>query len=128
MPSFKQPIEKAQLTGADRRHPERHRNEVPKSDAPLGDAPDHMREEAKQCWFELAALAIPGVLTGADRIMMEAAANHLADYRKNPSEYPTTRLNQFILILARFGMSPSDRTKLGVSKDKDDNPYQKLDD
>jgi len=73
-------------------------------------------------------LAIPGVMTGADRVLLEVTANHLADYRKDPSGYPTTRLNQFILCLARFGMSPSDRTKLGVAKQKDDDPYSHLDD
>ena len=128
MPTLKQPREVAKLKGMDKRQPRRHGDVVPKSSRPLGDPPEYLDADAKDCWFELSALAIPGVMTGADRILLEITAVHLADYRKGPSEYPTSRLGQFILCLARFGMSTSDRTKLGIDKSKEDNPYLHLDD
>ena len=128
MPTFKQPIEQARLSGAAKVHPERHGGKIPKSKLPLGEAPEHLSKDAAECWFEISSIALPGVMTGADRLLLEVKANHLADYRKDPSGYPTTRLNQFILCLARFGMSPSDRTKLGVEDKAKDNPFANLDD
>jgi phage terminase small subunit len=123
-----QPVEIALLKGADKKHPERYRNEVPKSKLPLGGAPEHLTPAAADCWFEISSYAIPGVMTGADRVTLEMLANLLAEYREGPREFPSTKLGQLIGLLGRFGMSPSDRTKLGVAKNKEEDPYSNLDD
>lgn len=71
-------------------------------------------------------MCIPGVLTGADRFMMEIASDLLAEYRVNPKEFPVGKYGHMISCLARFGMSPSDRTKLGVAKTDDDDDFEML--
>lgn len=115
-----QPRELAILKGASKKHPDRYRNEVPKSELPCGDAPDEMTDAAKVCWIEIQTKSIPGVLTYADTLMLEVAANLLAEYRANPVEFPIGKYTHMVGVLARFGMSSSDRTKLGVEKPKDD--------
>ena len=123
-----QPDEIAKLKGADKKHPERYRNSIPKSKLPLGEPPKHLTDEAVETWWEISFYAIPGVLTGADRLMLETLANHLAEYRKAPNDYPVSKTNQLINTLGRFGMSPSDRTKLGQPLKPKDNPFANLDD
>ena len=129
MARIQQPIEIARLKGADVHDPQRYQKTVPKSALPLGDYPEVRSTDPKECWFELAALAIPGVLTGSDRVLMEVLAHLLAEFRTSPVDFSGAKLAQLIGICARFGMSASDRNKLGVDKPKDDeNPFAALDD
>ena len=123
-----QPLEIAKLKGAHKKDPQRYRKEVPKSKLPLGEAPAHLTPEAAACWFEISGYSIPGVMTGADRIALEVLSNLLAEYRDDPRGFTAAKLNQLIGSLGRFGMTPSDRTKLGVEKSKADNPFANLDD
>ena len=119
-----QPFEIAILKSADKNHPERYRNSPPKSDLPLGLAPDHMTPEGALCWAELSALALPGVLTGADRVMLELAASLLAEFRKDPAEFRAAKMGHLVGLLARFGMSPTDRQK--VTAPPNSNPFDVL--
>ena len=129
MTRLTQPIEIAQLKGADVKNPQRYRTTVPKSVLPLGDYPEIRSTDPKECWFELAALAIPGVLTRSDRILMELLAHLLAEFRESSKEFSGAKQNNLIGICARFGMSASDRNKLGVENPKDaENPFAALDD
>jgi hypothetical protein len=132
MSRHQQPDEIARLKGADKKDPQRYRAEIPKSSRPLGSAPDHLGKQVEPdpaaCWFELETYCIPGVLTGADRIAMEMLATLLAEYRADPAKFPSTKLNQLSVMLGRFGMTPSDRTKLGVEKSERHNAFDNLDD
>ncbi len=129
MAQHQQPRELAELKGADKKDPQRYATTVPKSKQPLGDYPTERTTDPKECWFELASLAIPGVLTGSDRILMEILSDLLAEYRTNPTGFPSAKMTNFVGICARFGMSASDRNRLGVNKPKrEDNPFAQLDD
>ena len=116
MSNHSQPNEIARLKGETKRRPGRYKNNVPKSRLPCGNPPKTMSDEAQSCWFELSAKAVEGVLTYADTIMLELASNLLAEYRESPVEFPIGKYTHLIGVLARFGMSPSDRTKLDISQ------------
>lgn len=126
MARIAQPRETAELKGAHKVHPERYRGEVPKSSMPVGDAPEDMREGAQAVWFEISTFAPAGVLTGADRFMLEMASNLLAQYREDPDEFAVGKYGHLISLLARFGLSPSDRTKLAMEAPKEKNPFESL--
>ena len=119
MARHQQPRELAELKGAHKLNPQRYRNEVPKSEMPLGEYPEVRSTDPSECWFEIASMCIPGVLTGADRIFIEVAANLLAEYREDHKKFPSAKLRDMTSCLARFGMSPADRQKLGVAKNND---------
>jgi len=127
MARIAQPREVAELKGQNKVHPERYRGKVPKSDSPLGNAPDRMTDEAKAIWFELESYAIPGVLTCADRYFMEFASNLIAEYREDVKGFAVGKYNHMYSALARLGMSPADRQKLAIDKPAEDNPYMNLD-
>jgi hypothetical protein len=110
----RKPIELHRLSGADKKHPERFRNEVPKSTAPFGKYPSTRTTVPAECWAEISTMCIPGVLTGADRFMVEIAADLLAEYRTDPPGFAVGKYRTLVGLFGRFGMSPSDRSRLGV--------------
>ena len=110
------PIELAILKGETKRRPGRYSKIVPKSDLPCGDPHEGMSKEAQACWFEISSKTIPGTLTFADSIMLEIAANLLAEYKQAPNDFMIGKYTHLIGILARLGMSPADRTKIGIEK------------
>ncbi len=109
-----QPLELARLKGADKKDPQRYRNIVPIPKYPLGKAPRHIRGQARRCWNEIARCAIEGVVTRADGLILEIAANLLAEYRLSPELFPSKKYAPLIGCLARLGLSPADRTKLNL--------------
>lgn len=121
-----QPREVAELKGAHKVHPERYRKEPPAVEHDLGNAPAHLAEDAKAVWFEIATYAPINVLKGADRMLLEVTANAFALYRRNPDEFPANRLGHLIGCLARLGMSPADRQKLGVEKPKEADDFSEF--
>ena len=121
-----QPREIAELKGATRVHPERYRTEVPAVGQPLGKAPERLSEEEKAAWFELSSLAPTGVLKGSDRVMLEFASVMLVKWRTDPDDFPSSKMTHLIGILARLGMSPADRQKLGTEKPPEGNPFDEF--
>jgi len=107
----KQPLALAILKGADKKDPQRYRDPTAQSDEPLGDHPG-LSGHALKAWRDLEKNSIPGVLTGADRFMMEIAATLLGEFRDDPSEFAVGKYGQLISCLARLGLSPADRQKV----------------
>lgn len=116
----RQPRELAEAKGATRRNPQRYRAQPPAVGQPLGIAPAHLSDAAKKCWFELESLAPRGVLTGSDRIALEVVSNLLAQFRDAPRDFPSSKITHLIGCLARLGMTPADRQKIGVETPEDD--------
>lgn len=115
MGRHRQPDALAEIKGATRANPQRYRNTVPKCDKPFGEPPKHLSKEARKAWHEIEAGCIPGVLTGADRFLVETAATLLAQMRKCPDEFPAAKLGHLIGSLARLGMTPTDRSRLDAA-------------
>jgi hypothetical protein len=57
---------------------------------------------------------------------METLATLVADFRKDPSEFPTARIQAMLSCMGRLGMSPADRQKLGTEKPKEGNPFDQF--
>lgn len=124
MARHRQPREVAELKGATKHDPQRYRKEPPVVDHELGTAPDHLSEKAKACWFEISTFAPKGVLKGADRFVLEITANLLSEYREDPKEFAVGKYTHMIGCMARLGLSPSDRQKLGTEKPPEGNPFE----
>lgn len=121
-----QPREVAELKGATRKNPQRYRTEPPKVELPLGEAPAHMSDAARACWFEISTFAPAGVLKGADRLVLELASGLLAEYREDPKGFAVGKYTHLIGLLARLGMSPADRQKLGTERAKEENEFDEF--
>lgn len=123
MARIAQPVELAKLKGAHKKNPQRYKKEPPKSAHPLGESPKHIRGKSKDSWDELCKYCLKGVLTGADRFILEISSNLLAEYRSDPQEFSAAKLEKLIGCLARLGMTPADRQKLGVEKKAEDESF-----
>ena len=119
-----QPRELAEIKGATRVHPERYRNEPPKSAVSVGDPPDYLSPLAKQVWHDICALSIKGVLQGPHRFLLEIAATLMAEFREwdraAKGSFPANQLTQLRGALAQLCLTPGEQQKLGVDKKQED--------
>ncbi|MCC4621780.1 hypothetical protein LL965_17500 [Xanthomonas cassavae CFBP 4642] len=123
MARHKQPDELARLKGADKRNPQRYKRQAPKSKVALGQPPDHLPADAAAAWKELEKCAPPGVLTCSDRFVMEIAGSLLAEFRSKGPEFKAAKYSHLIGCLARLGLTPADRQKLGADKPPKENLF-----
>jgi hypothetical protein len=115
------------LKGVDKKNPKRMREE-PEPTGPLGEPPSHFTNEEKAVWYELGTLAPPRVLTNADRWLVELACSLMARKRKDGiggrAGLNNGELAMLAQCLSKMGMTPSDRSKVGVPPEKPkDNPF-----
>lgn len=134
-----------ELTGAIKKNPQRFRDRFAnrKSHGQIGAPPKWMSVEEKRAWREFVRIAPPDSLTVADRIALGDMCRIWARYvefgenlggkSKGVPARSMTRLKDY---LARFGMTPLDRTKLHLPKpvsegnefeDLDKSPYAEFD-
>lgn len=126
MARHKQPAELAALKGATRKNPQRYTKETPKTGKPLGKVPDHLEPAVAAVWKELERCALPGVLTSSDRFVMEVAASLLAEFRAIRTEFKAAKYSHLIGCLARLGLTPADRQKLGTEAPKEGNQFDEF--
>lgn len=132
MARHKQPREKAELKGSVKKNPQRYTKEeadVPKNSHGLGEPPSYLKADAKKAWRELEAHCLPGVITAAERFIFEIAACLLAEFRKDPVEFPASKFTHLVGALARLGMSPADRQKVQAQiprNPQDEDPFTKF--
>lgn len=120
MARHRQPLILAELRGATKHDPQRYRHQALASGEPLGEPPAHLSEAVKTCWLELAAMVPSGVLTAADRVVLEIAAELLAQMRENPKQFPASKLTNLTSCLARLGITTADRQRIGLGVDDGD--------
>lgn len=104
------------ITGAFAKNPNRKRPGEPKPTGGIGPyrpLTEGSLEPAK-IWDELVGMCAPGVLTNSDRAAMEIAVEYLRQFRVDPIHCSAERVKTLIALLARFGMTPSDRAKLSL--------------
>jgi hypothetical protein len=111
--------------GAFKKNPNRARPDEPSSEGEVGAPPDCFTADQRAAWGDFTRTCHVGVLGGADRIALEIAAVLLADFRVNP-EFPAAKLARLDSLLGRFGMTPSDRSKVKVPKKEAANSFKKL--
>jgi len=116
----RKPAALQELTGAYKKNPQRRRVE-PVPTGPLGDPPERLSKEEKSAWHELVAIAPPGVLKNADRMVVELASRLLARVWKEGiggrSGLAPGELSMLEKLLSKMGMSPADRSKVDFTKD-----------
>lgn len=133
MPRPRKPTALLELSGAFRKHPERKRPNEPKPTGPLGAPPSRLSPDDRVAWFELDAINPAGVLTNADRWLVELAARLMARLRQHglggENGLSAGQLAQLNRCLSQMGMTPADRSKVSVIVAREEpNPFTCLDD
>jgi len=117
------------MRGAFDKNPKRGRERAGEPDAVagIGDPPDHLDDGAKVCWRELLTITTPGLLVASDRWALEIASELMAAKRNTPGGllHPALMI-RLTSLLAAFGMTAADRSKVSVPKQPKENPFAKL--
>jgi len=121
-----QPREVAEIKGLTAHDPQRYRKEPPKNAMPIGNAPKHLSKEAQAAWFELETMVPPGVLTHAETLLLEVLSNLVVEYRTDPPAFAVGKYVHLIGCLARLGMTPADRQKIGIEKPTEADPLDEF--
>jgi phage terminase small subunit len=118
------PTELLELSGAFRKNPARRRVN-PKTENPLGDAPEYLRADERVAWAEIVFHLPEGVAVGSDRIALELFCQLVAKMRRRVATAAET--GQLIKMFACFGFSPSDRSRISVApKTEEADPYERF--
>lgn len=120
MPAVRKATAVLEAGGAFERNPARARHEEPNTGRGIGPAPDHLTELARQVWDEIVGDCAPGVFQSSDRTMMGCLATLVAEFRDDPGAFGGRKYQTLMALLARCGMTPSDRSRVYVPKQQSD--------
>ncbi|MDB5937533.1 MAG: hypothetical protein JWQ01_4877 [Massilia sp.] len=109
--------------GAFNKNPNRRRVDEPEPNGEIGDAPERFTEDERTAWAEIVGTCAAGVFCKSDRIAIEVASVLLAMFRADPAGIPGAKLARLDSLMARFGMTPSDRSKVSAPKPAAVNPF-----
>ena len=121
----RKPTEVLKLNGAFRKDPQRVRPVGPKSARPLGMPPKYFTEAEAEIWVEIESNAAAGVLTGAERYVVELMARLVARFR---ADWLTgAEMSQLTWCCSHLGMTAADRSKvLGDESEPESSPFNEF--
>jgi hypothetical protein len=122
----RKPTNVLELKGAFKKDPQRKRPSEPVPTGGIGPAPSALPAKLRVIWDEVVAICPPGVLGNSDRIALEALVRLLNEFRTDYAEFSGARMSQLVSLMGRFGLTPSDRSKIVVPKGKEKNPFANL--
>jgi len=125
---MKKPTAHLELVGAFKKNPDRKRAHEPACRKPVGPAPKRLLPRQKEAWKFLVNSAgdVPGVLTKLDRAFLELCAIGLAgiwDSNVEDKTVPQSALKAVGAMLAKLGMTPTDRSNVVVPRKGEKGEY-----
>ena len=133
MGAHKKPQAIRELNGTANRNKHRDNQNQPKVVRGIGPAPDHFTEMQSDIWDYLVSVMFAGVLAESDRPTMEMMA--VLFYRFRHGDYAEqsicpalsgVELSRLDSLMGRYGMTPSDRTKIVIPKQENQNPFEEF--
>ena len=122
----RKPAALRELHGTANRNNHRDNLNQPEVKRGIGPATTMLSEYEQAIWDEVVGQMYAGVLGEADRIALEMMCRLIGEMRLNFEEMTAAKITQLSQLLGRFGMTPSDRTKIVVPKEQDSNPFESL--
>lgn len=114
----RKPTAVLELTGAFQKDPQRKRPNEPKPTGSLGEPPVDFDEYLKALWQDLVRMVPAGVLTNADRWLVELACRTMRQVKKG--EALAAEKNLLLSCLSRMGLTPADRSKIAAQPQKEE--------
>jgi phage terminase small subunit len=115
-----------ELNGSARHDPQRINRNEPKPTRGIGPANSSLNEQQQAIWDEVVGISYAGVLGEADRIALEMMCRLIYEMRNDFEEMSAAKITQLSTLLGRFGMTPSDRSKIVIPKAEKKNPFEVL--
>jgi len=113
------PTAELDARGAFLKHPERARegSEALEAAPDLESPRENLDQRLKEVWFEIKGYLRPGVLKLSDAPAFESLVRLI--YADRNSWIDSAERSQMISLFSRFGMTPSDRSKVKVDEQKE---------
>lgn len=116
MPRQQTPLEIAQATGARDHNPGRYeqRENAPVPDGDLGEPPNYFNDTQRDMWREVERTVPPGILTSADRFLVEYFSKLMCRHRSlNPADaLSPVEQGHLRACLGSMGLTPADRGRV----------------
>ena len=133
MPNPKKPTALRELHGTANRNKQRNSPSPVEVTRGIGPAPERLTAEQSEVWDYLVSVMFPGVLAESDRPTFELLTVLFHRFRYGTYDENSTcpalavgELARMDSIMGRYGMTPSDRTKIVVPKGEKKNPFESL--
>ena len=120
----KKPSALKAIQGTDQHNKERLNPDEPVPVRGIGPAHKILSEYEREIWDEIVGISYKGVLGEADRLPLEMMCRLTAEMRLDYSEFSAAKMTQLSQLCGRFGMTPSDRTKIVIPKSKNANAFE----
>lgn len=115
MPAVRKATAELDAGGAFKAQPSRARTREPNTGRGIGPAPKDMPEQERAVWDEIVGNCAAGVFQSSDRPMMEMLCRLFAEFRQDPGGFGGRKYQTLLALLARCGMTPSDRSRVLVT-------------
>ena len=133
MPTPRKPQALREIQGTAKDHPGRQNGNQPEIVRGIGPAPAHFKEDQKDIWDYLVSIMFAGVLSESDRPTLEVLTVLFWRFRYGSYEEDSIipalavgELARMDSIMSRYGMTPSDRTKIVVPDQSKKNKFSTL--
>jgi hypothetical protein len=134
MPRHRTPLAEAEATGALEKNKKRYAERVnaPAPKGPIGEPPNHFDDVDRDLWHEVVAMPADGVLTSADRVLVEITVQLLRrlrgieyaasedDHRQSIAPLTGVEMGHLRACLGSMGCTPADRTRVKAGDGKED--------
>jgi len=112
--------------GSARHDPGRVNHDEPVVTRGIGPAPERLTAEQRETWDEIVRICFAGVLGESDRIALEMIVVLLVEFRNGFADMNAAKMKLLESLMGRFGLTPSDRTKIVVRKAPTKNAFADL--
>jgi hypothetical protein len=135
MPRQRTPLPIAEATGATEHNKKRYadRLDAPRPEGPIGEPPNHFDDVDCDLWNEVVGMPAPGVLTSADRVLVEITVHLLRRFRgiqreDAPPISPLTgvEMGHLRACIGSMGCTPADRSRVHAGDDGKDKTQDPL--
>ncbi len=123
------PLNILQLRGADKVNPGRYKARLNQMQPDsIGRMPQHLEAQYRPIWKEVSHALPPGTLGKTDRIALELLCKLIYAMRTDFESMSSAKLSKLETLLVRFGMTPSDRSRITQAQTpkKEHNPFDDL--
>ena len=109
-----------EMRGAYEKNPQRRKDRKNEPEiSPIKGIPRTLNADEKKIWKEIVARVHEGVIGDSDAIALETLTRLVYRMRFDFDGMSAAHLGQMVVLFGRFGMTPSDRTKIVVKKKED---------
>ena len=112
MPRPRMPLPMAEASGAIEKNPQRYTQRIAEITVhdPIGEPPNHFDDISRDLWREIVAMAPNGVLTQADRLLVEVTTGLLRKLRMN--NITGIETGHLRACIGSMGCTPADRSRV----------------